>query len=164
MEESGKQIRRTFEFKQKRTNPFALILLFVLTLGSFLIPISSITFGGLSIGAIFVSLVFLMIGTYFSRMFLWNWKGMEVLDITDEVVTQTFDYKYFRDQNSLPNNGLKMNALMNDDLKDVAETLDSGVNSNEKNQVSLVANEDERIDIHTALDQSTIREISRLLR
>lgn len=128
-----------------------------------IIPFVVLIFVGFSIGAIISCVVFVLIGSYFVRLFLWNWRGKETLEINDKEIIQTLDYVYFNEQNRIPNKTATLIIHQGNTQIEIPKILDDGwTNKNEQANISFTS-EQETIELHSQVSQTNIKQIIELL-
>ncbi|MBR9921550.1 MAG: hypothetical protein GYB31_11995 [Bacteroidetes bacterium] len=85
------------EFDQKKPPRRYLGIALLMFLITFSLPVLVILKGGFSFGTILSAILFGALAYYFFRLFLWNWKGRELVSVGSEYLTHELDYGLFRD-------------------------------------------------------------------
>lgn len=84
--------KTTLVFREKKPSQGALMVLRILIFISFIFPIIAILSVGLELATLFGIVIFIFIGAYFLRIYLWNTRGKEIIEIDDKEIRQTFHY------------------------------------------------------------------------
>lgn len=105
----------------EKVNGFLVAVLLVFTF----IPIIGIIVGFLisqiSMGTVLFTVVLILVAYYFLRLFLWNWRGKEIIEINKEEITQTVDYWLFQEKNIIDNQDLELIVFENSKKLEISD-------------------------------------------
>jgi hypothetical protein len=87
-----------------KSNIFALIFLWFLSISCFLIPLIATIYlivsgNGFHFGMVILFLIFWVPSTLMTRIVLWNTYGKEILHLHENTIEYIADYKFFKDGN-----------------------------------------------------------------
>lgn len=159
IEESQSSLRLIIEIKQ--VNIFAKILLFALTAISIIAPINIIFFLGINAETIIGLAIFIILAVYFGRLYLWNSRGKETIEISDQEIIQTLDYGLFKNTFTMKNNKIVLQINDQNQTPDKTEgilDLESSLNE-ESNLLTFANDENESIHVNGKLSPLEIKAI-----
>lgn len=130
--------------RERRVNPIISALLLTLTILSIIIPLNMLIRVGLNGASIFGLLVFTIIAVYFTRLYLWNSRGLEIIEISKPQIVHTLDYGLFKDINKMDNSNIQL--YLNTDHSSTASEksiLDDQVTTRQEAYQVILSNADQ---------------------
>ena len=119
---------------------------------------------GLNEGTGMMMVIFVIVCIYNGRLLLWNFYGKETIEIFQDKVVQTFDYRLFKDVNTIENLGLKMTAQNRIPKKEQSlnsDILDKDIQwSTENNKAVLFNDKKEFLQLNASMNLEEINQIS----
>ncbi len=156
--------KTTITISNKEVNIVIKMILIILVLfsiaGFVMLPLRM----GLNEGTGMMMVIFVIVCIYNGRLLLWNFYGKETIELFQDKVVQTFDYRLFKDVNTIENMGLKMTAQNRIPKKE--QTLDSDILdkdiqwATENNKAVLFNDKKEFLQLNAAM---TLEEINQIL-
>ncbi|KAA3638016.1 MAG: hypothetical protein DWQ02_05735 [Bacteroidetes bacterium] len=160
------------EFSGVKPSGFFTKVLLVFIIISFLVAIfvlSSIAIIGIEAGPILGAILFIIIGIYFLRLYLWNTRGLEKLNINEQTIVHTLDYGLFKDVDEIKNTNLivqygSLKGQVKADLNLDAGILDNPNEFQEKSFFIIIIDEDNtKIQVNAKLNFSQMNQIVKRL-
>ncbi len=155
--------------ENKKVNLFLLIVLLIFTILSIIGFFSLIIMQGINENSAIGIIIFALISYYFLRLFLWNWKGKEIVEITEKEITQIIDYWLYKETTIIDNKEVELlfwrenqdEAINYQNLTLDDESIDN-LNLN-KIKIQSKREEFEKIYINGNLNQEEVETIMRKL-
>lgn len=164
-QKSNDSPHKTIVLRKQRAATIPLVILGVLMVFSLLFPITIIILisgNGFHPKFLFSVALASIPGIYFTRLFLWNRYGAEILEITENGVHLWNDYRLFRGNKRILKGKTIHFALVDYEKKpqpELTQILDTVVQEKGKNARLLLFNDQEQkciTDYHTTIDQWAI--------
>lgn len=164
-QQSNDTPRKTIVLRKQRAATIPLVILGVLMVFSLLFPIAIVVLisgNGFHPRFLFSIALASIPGIYFTRLFLWNRFGAEILELTDKGVHLCNDYRMFRGNKRFLEGRTIYYALIDYDKKpqpELSQILDTVVQEKNKNaRLVLFNDQDQKCFTHynTTIDQWAI--------